>query len=457
MSDQSHILGPQPGPQTDFLSTTADIAFYGGQAGGGKTFGILMDAARHMETPNAGAIIFRRTYPEVMSEGGLWDESHKIYPLIGGKPRTKDLQWVFPSGFKITFRHMQNEADKFSYQGSQVPVIYFDEVTHFTESQFFYMLSRNRSTSGIKPYMRATCNPYPNWVKRFLAPWVDDRYRLRNPWLAMKSGEILYMRRKGNDIEWVHPKDYLPSMRLKSVTFIRSTIHDNQKLLEANPEYLDSLMALPTVERERLLSGNWDVEEGDILFKRADFIVKPSDEVPWTNFKKFVRYWDTASTERRKATVRTAATAGVLMTKDETNGDIWILDVRREQFNWNMVEELIEKTAEEDLMLPGVTPGTLEIFVEQEPGASGVGVIDHICRRLTGFKVSGDLPSGDKVTRSQPFQSASSRNLVMLREAQWNEPYLAEAEVYPLGLKDQIDASSGAHNQLRKKNAFYFA
>jgi len=55
-----------------------------------------------------------------------------------------------------------------------VPFIGFDELTHFTKKQFFYLLSRNRSTCGVRPYIRATCNPDPDsWVKELIEWRVD--------------------------------------------------------------------------------------------------------------------------------------------------------------------------------------------------------------------------------------------------------------------------------------------
>ncbi len=233
---------------------------YGGAAGGGKTFGLLLDAAKPERIRNGGygAVIFRRTSKQVRNEGGLWDESVKLYSLIGATPRRSFLTWEFDSGAKVTFAHLQHEENKLDWQGAQVPYIGFDELTHFTESQFFYLLSRNRSMSGVKPVVRATCNPAPGWVKAFLAPWLDKGY----PHPAL-SGEVRWFVRENGQILWVdeghRDEDGQPP---KSVTFIRSTIHDNQALLAVNPEYLTNLKSLPLVEQARLLHGDWDVFEG---------------------------------------------------------------------------------------------------------------------------------------------------------------------------------------------------
>ena len=100
-------LAPQPGPQEMFLSTSADIALYGGSAGGGKTFALLLEPLRHINTPGFGAVILRRDSTQIRKEGGPWDESMKIYPLVGGKPTESTLKWEFPSGTKLKFAHLQ--------------------------------------------------------------------------------------------------------------------------------------------------------------------------------------------------------------------------------------------------------------------------------------------------------------------------------------------------------------
>src|ERR1700709_1584215 len=134
MAGQS--LKPQEGPQEAFLATCADIALYGGAAGGGKTWALLLEPLRHVGTPDFGAVIFRRNSKQVRNEGGLWDESAKLYPLVGAKPQESILQWKFPSGAKLKFDHLEHEKNKYDWQGSQIPLIGFDELTHFSKSQF---------------------------------------------------------------------------------------------------------------------------------------------------------------------------------------------------------------------------------------------------------------------------------------------------------------------------------
>jgi hypothetical protein len=144
------------------------LPFYGGGAGGGKSWALLYEPLRHIHNADFGGLIFRRTYPQIMQEGGLWDESCDLYNLLSAKSNQTDMRWRFPSGASISFGHLQHEKDRYDYQGAQVAYIGFDELTHFSEKVFWYMLSRNRTTCGVRPYIRATCNPdCDSWVRKF--------------------------------------------------------------------------------------------------------------------------------------------------------------------------------------------------------------------------------------------------------------------------------------------------
>ncbi len=163
------VVSPQAGQQMKMAECRADIAICGGQAGGGKTFYLLLEGCRNVDTPGFHGVIFRRERPHIVRPGGLWDTSLSLYPKLDAQPRISQLDWVFPSGGKVLFAHMQLELDCMAWQGSQLPFIGWDELTHFTEKQFWYLVSRNRSTCGVKPYIRATCNPEPDsWLATFL-------------------------------------------------------------------------------------------------------------------------------------------------------------------------------------------------------------------------------------------------------------------------------------------------
>ena len=103
---------PQPGYQYQFLTSRADIVIGGGAAGSGKTSSLLLDILKAaMIGPQFGGIVFRRTYPEIMQVGGLWDESKKLYPYAGAAPTEGRESWKFKEGGKVVFSHLQYEKD----------------------------------------------------------------------------------------------------------------------------------------------------------------------------------------------------------------------------------------------------------------------------------------------------------------------------------------------------------
>lgn len=262
-------IGPQKGPQEQFLASPADIAIYGGAAGGGKTWALLMEPLRHASNPDFGAVFFRRNTVQIRNEGGLWDESVKIYPNLNAKPSEHVLTWRFPKGAAVTFAHLEYDKTTQGYQGSQIPLLCFDELTHFSAAQFWYMLSRNRSMCGVRPYVRATCNPDPtSWVSGFISWWIDEKTGLP---ISERSGVLRWFVRVGNEIKWADNPDDLAGYTMpdddggwqsippKSVTFIAAKLTDNTALMAADPGYMANLLALPEVDRERLLNGNWKI------------------------------------------------------------------------------------------------------------------------------------------------------------------------------------------------------
>ncbi|HUV05831.1 MAG TPA: terminase family protein [Armatimonadota bacterium] len=269
---------PQEGPQTVFLGlASVDIIVYGGAAGSGKTWALLLDPVRDFEDPDFRGTLFRRKSVELTLAGGLWDESHKIYPHLTGKATASPThRWVFPGGASLAMTHLNMEDDKYSHQGAQNAWQGWDELTHFSEAQFWYLQSRGRSVSGVHVRTRATTNPDGgSWVKKMLAPWVDDTY----PDKANRNGEVRwlvrieesegqdaqyhYFRRREDAVAFAkeahHLSDEDAEYAIKSVAFVEAELADNVILKRTNPGYLANLLTLPKVERQRLLYRDWNV------------------------------------------------------------------------------------------------------------------------------------------------------------------------------------------------------
>lgn len=452
-------IGPQPGPQTTFLSTPADIAFYGGAAGAGKTFAELLEPCRHLHNRDFGGVIFRRTSPQIRNEGGLWDESMKLYPLIGGKPRETTLEWIFPSGARMKFAHLQYDGDVFNYQGAQIPFIAFDELTHFSEFQFFYMLTRNRSTCGVKPYIRGTCNPDPDsWVASFIEWWIDAKTGLPIPersgvirWFVRDSGKIIWGDSEEELVRRFHPNRVFP----KSFTFIAGKIYDNPALMEADPGYLGNLKAQDVVEQARLLDGNWKVRpSAGKIINRDWFDIVDFEDMPRGG--RECRFWDFAATERDLTKEEPAFTAGTKMrlVKDY----LYITHCYAKQLGADDVEGEFLRLTRDDAKAALQQGVDFRVRWEIEPGSAGKRETARLIRLLIGINAGGTRPQGDKFVRIKPFAALARARGVRLVRGPWNEMWLSHMHAQPdIVFRDIMDSTSGAFNELTGPQTFHSA
>lgn len=441
-------IRPQEGPQEMFLGSSADIVVYGGAAGGGKSFGLLMEPLRHINVPRFGAVIFRRQGVEIRKEGGLWDESSELYPLTGATSRESMLDWKWPAGARVSFSHLEQENDKYTWQGAQIAFIGFDELTHFTKSQFFYMLSRNRTTCGVRPYIRATCNAdADSWVADMIAWWIDQETGYPIP---ERSGVIRYFIRRGEELIWadspaqlVAEHDDVDLKEVKSFTFIAARVEDNKILLEKDPGYLGNLKALTMVERERLLRGNWKIKPAaGLYFKRRYFEI--IDALP-ADVVGRVRHWDLAATEPEPGQ-EPDWTVGLRMVQLES-GLFVVENVERLQGSPLKVKTAIKNTASAD------GTGTI-ISLPQDPGQAGKSQAQDLVTMLRGYTTVIERETGSKIVRASPASSQAEVGNIKLLRAPWNEAFLTELENFPgKGKDDQVDALSGAFNTLQKPRA----
>lgn len=449
-------FGPQPGPQELFLSTPADIAIYGGAAGGGKTFALLMEPLRHVKRPDFGAVMFRRTFPQITQEGAMWDQSVTLYSG-SARPNQSRLEWRWPSGARVSFEHMQYETDKLNYQGAQIPLIGFDQLESFSEAQFFYMLSRNRSVCGVRPYMRGTCNPdADSWLAKFISWWIDDNTGYP---IMSRAGRMRWFIRIGSDIKWADRPEDLAQFRIntdvgaveavpKSVTFVPARIYDNKILMAADPGYLASLMALPEVERERLLAGNWKIRpEAGKVFNRDWFKIIHARDIPVGGVE--TRFWDFAATDKEQASSSTAYTAGVRILRQ---GPLYIvMDCEAGQWGPAESEKRFIEVSRRDAQEARKYGRQYRVRWEIEPGSAAKRDAVRLQTALNGLDAQGVLASGqgDKLVRARALQTQSMAGNVKLRQGEWNDAWLNHMHNQPeTKQKDIMDASAGAYNDL---------
>jgi len=436
------VIAPQPGPQTLFLELDCDIIVYGGAAGGGKSFGLILMPLYYTDNPEFGCVTFRRNATQIRNQGGLWDESYKIYHQLGAKPREAYLDWEFPSGMPIKFAHLENEHTVYDWQGAQIALLQFDELTHFTEFQFFYMLSRNRSMSGVPGRIRATTNPdVDSWVRKLIDWWIDPESGLAIP---ERSGVVRWFVRIADELVWANSKQELEAAYgkesyPKSFTFVPSKVTDNRILLEKDPAYLANLNALSRVERERLLGANWNVRaSAGTMFRKEWFRIVDAVPAGWT---QICRYWDRAATKPNENNRDPDWTRGLKLYK-YPNGTYCVVDLKSIQGTPGEVEDLVKNTASHD------THHCL-IVGEQDPGSAGVADALNFVKLLTGYNVHVRKVSKDKITRAKPVSAQCEVGNILVLRAPWNEVFFKELENFPEGAHDDIvDVLSGAFNEL---------
>ena len=249
---------PHVGAQNEFLKRNEFEVLFGGSAGPGKTDCLVAALTRHIDKPTYHGLLIRRTFPQLQE---IIDRCFRLYPSLGGKYKSTDKRWTFPSGAVIDLGHMQHENDKYNYQGKEYHCIGIDELTQFTITQYTYLFSRLRSTDpDIPVQILATTNPGGighNWVKERFQPDVRPLKTYHDP----SSG--------------------------LSRVFVPATIEDNPTLFENDPLYLARLESLPEIERKRLRHGIWDAFEGQVFTELSQMIhgCEPFDIPPeWERY-----------------------------------------------------------------------------------------------------------------------------------------------------------------------------
>ncbi len=228
----------------------------------------------------------------------------------------------------------------------------------------------------------------------------------------------------------------------KSVTFIASTVYDNKVLLEKNPQYLANLKAMATVERERLLNGNWKIKPAAGLFFKRMQVGDILQSLP-ADVERWVRAWDLAATSEDEGG-EPAYTAGVLMGKRK-NGRYVVADVINKRLEASDVRNIIRLTAAADVS----RLGRCRVRLPQDPGQAGKEQAQSYIKMLAGFDVCAKQESGSKETRAEPVAAQWQAGNFDVVYGDWNEAYFSQLESFPMSkFKDMVDATSSAFSEL---------
>lgn len=406
---------PTPKQAAFLLCDDLDV-FYGGAAGGAKSFALLMAALQYVDVPGYSALLIRDTYKNLINPKSLMDIADQW--LFGTDAKWNDdaKTWRFPSDATLSFRYMDGPRDHLNYKGAEYHFIGIDEAVDIRWAQIRYMFSRLRKEKGFP---------------------VPLRFRL-----ASNPGGISHEELK---------RYYVNSETRGDRIFIPAKLEDNPYIDE---DYETSLDELDPITREQLRHGDWDIRVAGRMFNREWFRIVST--IPEDIIESRVRYWDLASTPgtdddagkiasqilRGKKTKDPDWTAGCKMSRSK-DGRIFIESIVRFRKSSADTELTVRHVADTD-------GRKVPIFYEEEGGASGKITTSHYRRNiLPEFAFYPDKKNTSKLNRAKPFSSQAEAGNIYLLDGPWIEAFLDELEIFPDGAHDdQVDAASGAFDKL---------
>lgn len=238
--------------QRAFVAADADEVLFGGAAGGGKSYGQLVDALLFaLKHPGSHQLMLRRTYPEL--EKSIIRTSLQLFPQDCAKYNASNHVWTFANGSVVDFGNCEAEKDVYRYQSAEYDVIRFDELTHFTREMYVYLMSRVRGANGYPKQIKSSTNPGGvghTWVK---ARFID----------VAPPGEVYTWT---DDLGDAHTRLFIPAR-----------VDDNVFLMRDDPNYKRRLQTLDGDDRRALLYGDWDLQAGAYFdeWRRETHVVKP--------------------------------------------------------------------------------------------------------------------------------------------------------------------------------------
>lgn len=392
-----------------------------------------MAACQYTCVPGYRAIIIRKALSDLDLPGGLVDMAREWFTGKGSW-NGKTYTWTFEAGStesSISFGYLNNPGDEYRYKGMEIQYYGLEEATEIEDrDQAHYVESRLTLPKGER-FEACECH---GWT----LPDVPLRFRLTtNP--------------GGVGTEWVKREYVDPAKKGARGIFLPATVFDNEHVNSS--AYVESLQNLSSVERERLLKGNWNVTEAGKMFDRRKFKMIDFETVPWDKIN-VVRRWDLASTKDRKGK-NPDWTAGALVGLHREDGTWYIIDVRRIQEEPTAAEDFLYKAHvwDDSLMSDWLIP----IRVEQGLAGDAKWAIESLSsHRFNGIDFDGVKPKGSKTERATPVSTAAGRARVYVVDDEtspagqaWNDDLFTELELFPDGgHDDMVDAISGAFYDL---------
>lgn len=413
-----------------------------------NTAALLAEVLRYTpHTPGFNSCLFRKQANQITTSGGLWDEAVRLYSKTSGarfvKSPTHTVTWI--GGGQCQFRHLNGKETREALQGAQIGYVGLDEATHLSEEDFWFILSRNRSSTGIKSYTRCTCNPDPDsFIAKLIDWWIDQdelsvTYGLPIP---ERAGVIRwFVRDNEGALVWGSEDEYhslgvlYGYENLTSFTFIPATTKDNPAMLKNDPGYTAKLRSLPPEQRYALEQGNWKIRPITDGFIKTSLInvemIRP------TRFAKLIRTWDFAATEGGGDW-----TVGMLLGVQGSN--IWCLNIVRGQWDVGARNRRICDVAQAD----DREWGEVRQYGEKQVAAAGKDMamlINSLLKQRTGREMIW-MPTGgrDKMMRAETFAQTVSEGRFYCHESRETASFLRRLGAFPNKHipDDEVDTAS---------------
>ena len=385
---------------------------------------LLAAALQYVDRKGYAAILFRKTFSDLMLPGALIPMSKEwLGPYLDSGEvhwADKDKRYTFKeSGATLTFGYLDNKDDHLRYQGAEFSFIGMDECTHISPESYRYLFSRLRKTKDLDFPLRfrATANPGGTY-----GDYYYDRFFVDN------------LDEEGN----------------KKRFFLPSGLKDNPHL--DREAYLEALAELDPITREQLENGNWEIRPTGDLFDTSWIISINVLEVP--SGVRWVRFWDLAAVDpkhrkNKNNTRNPDYTVGFKL--GFYQGNYYIADILQFQKAPGDTEKIVYQTAVAD-------GHSCAIRMEEEPGSAGMANTERYARYiLQGFDFAGVKPLGSKAERARPAAAACQTGCVFLVSTCRNvTDFFAQLSAFPNGIKDDlVDGFSGAFSYFKPSNTNY--
>lgn len=393
---------------------------YGGAAGGGKSVYLLMAALQYVDVPGYSAILFRKTFADLMLPGALIPMAQEwLGPFIAsGEVRWQDKEKRFTFleyGSTLSFGYLDAKGDELRYQGAEFQFVGMDECTHIAPEAYRYLFSRMRRLKGsiIPIRFRASCNPGGTY-----GDYYYDRFFVDN---LKPDGTPRRM-------------------------FLQAGLKDNPHLDVET--YRESLAELDDITRAQLEDGNWEIRPSGDLFEKGWLLTIAYTEIP--AHTRWVRFWDLAAIDpkyKKKNTNKKAPDWTVGFKLGMADGCYYVGDILKFQKSPAETEKIIRATAEADGY-------SCAIRMEEEGGSSGIANTERYARTiLQGFNFVAVKPVVSKIERARPVAAACQVGSVFVsNRCRGITDFFAQLDAFPNGANDDIvDGFSGAFSYFRPK------